>query len=94
MDEAQSIGKTLVEEKLVACINILPNATSLYWWEGKVEKNSEVVMIAKTTDSLVSQVIERIKALHSYECPCIVSLPIEQGNEDFLTWVEKSTTQH
>ena len=87
-DEAQSISKTLVEERLVACANILPAHSSLYWWEGKVESAQEVAVIFKSRAELFPQIEARIRALHSYDVPCIVSWPIEQGHAPFLQWIE------
>lgn len=89
-EEAAGIGRTLIEERLAACVNILP-ARSMYRWEGKVEDEAEVVAFIKTRASLAEKVIERVKLLHSYEVPCIVVLPIKQGNPDYLQWIEEST---
>lgn len=89
-EEAAGIGRTLIEERLAACVNILP-ANSIYRWEDTVEQDSEVVMFVKTRSSFSEKVIERIKSLHSYEVPCIVVLPIQQGNPDYLQWIEEST---
>ena len=89
--EALKIGRTLVEERLVACVNVIDNMTSVYWWEGKIEDSAEAVLIAKTKESLVEAVINRVKELHSYSCPCVVALPIQDGNADYLEWIEKET---
>ena len=89
-EEARNIGKALVEEKLAACVNIHP-VKSIYRWEGKIQEEGETAMFVKTKAGLVNEVISRVKELHSYEVPCIVSLPIEQGYPDFLKWIEKST---
>ena len=89
--EAQKIGKTLVENRLAACANIIDKMSSIYWWEGKVQNANETVLIAKTRASLVQELIKKVKELHSYDCPCIVSLPIENGNPQFLDWIEKET---
>ncbi len=86
--EAQKIGTALVESRLAACVNILDNMQSIYRWEQEIQQDTEVVLIAKTTDSLVSQLIEKVKTLHSYDCPCIVSLPILDGYAPFLDWIE------
>jgi len=89
-EEAAGIGRTLIEERLAACVNILP-VTSIYRWENTIEEDSEVVMFVKTRFSLAEKVTERVKSLHSYEVPCIVVLPIQQGNPDYLQWIEEST---
>ena len=89
--EALKIGRTLVEERLAACANVIDNMTSVYWWEGKIENSAEVVLIAKTKQELVESVISRVKELHSYSCPCIVSWPINAGNPDYLRWIEEET---
>jgi periplasmic divalent cation tolerance protein len=86
--EARKIGRTLVEERLAACVNMIDGMQSLYWWEGKVQEDREVILLAKTTGDQVPPLIQRVKAPHSYECPCIVSLPISEGNPAFLNWIE------
>jgi periplasmic divalent cation tolerance protein len=64
---------------------------SLYWWNGEIQDNREVILIAKTRESLVPELIEKVKSMHSYECPCIVSLPILDGNLGFLDWIAAET---
>ena len=86
-DEARKIGKELVISRLAACVNILDNMNSFYMWEGKVQDDTEVVMIAKTTEDQVPALVEKVKSLHSYECPCIVSIPVSGGNQAFLDWI-------
>lgn len=90
-EEAQRIGRNLVDERLVASVNIFGNITSMYWWDGSVQEASETVLIAKTRHKLVDAVIERIKSLHSYECPCVVSWPIDQANPQYLQWIDAET---
>jgi len=90
-DEAEKISQALLEERLVACVNILGNITSHYWWKGEIRTGNEVLLIAKTMDTLVARSVEKVKSIHSYECPCIVSLPISGGNPAFLKWLEEET---
>ena len=90
-DEAKKIGEALVAERLVACANIVGPIASIYWWQGQIQRDSEAVLIAKTRAELVERVIARVKSLHSYTVPCVVSLPIERGNPDFLEWIEAET---
>jgi periplasmic divalent cation tolerance protein len=90
-EEAVGIGRILVESRLAACANVLAPMTSIYWWEGAVNEGDEVPLILKTRDGLVDQVIEKVKSIHSYDCPCVVSLPITGGNPAFLDWIETET---
>ena len=85
--EARKIAQALVESRLAACVNILDNMQSIYRWQGKVQEDSEVVLIAKTTEAQVFRLIEKVKSLHSYDCPCVVSLPVLDGYPPFLNWV-------
>jgi len=78
---------SLVESRLAACANIIDNMNAIYRWEGKLQDDQEVILIAKTTEIRVPDVIERIKKLHTYDCPCIVSLPLTGGNRSFLDWI-------
>ncbi len=86
-EEAKAIARTLVNDRLVACANILGPMTAVYRWEGAVAEDEEVAMILKTRRDMTVHVTERIKALHSYDLPCVVSLPIQGGNQDFLAWI-------
>jgi len=85
--EAKKIGEQLVSTGLAACVNILDNMNSIYMWEGRLQADAEVVMIAKTTAARVPQLVAKVKSLHSYKCPCIVSLPVLAGYEPFLDWI-------
>ncbi len=86
--EAKKIASELVASKLAACVNILGNMNSVYMWQGEIQEDSEVVLIAKTTRACVPQLVEKVKLLHSYDCPCIVSLPVLDGHQPFLDWIE------
>ncbi|MDP6573564.1 MAG: divalent-cation tolerance protein CutA [Rhodospirillales bacterium] len=90
--EAAMIGRTIVEERLAACANVVPEIASFYWWEGTVQEDSEASLILKTRRELTENVISRVKELHNYDCPCVVSFPIADGNKEFLNWVIKETS--
>jgi periplasmic divalent cation tolerance protein len=89
--QAQKIANILVEEKLVACVNIIPNIISIYRWKGKIENDNECIIIAKTTDINVKKVIQRIKTLHTYELPDIIVLPIIGGLKEYLEYITNET---
>jgi periplasmic divalent cation tolerance protein len=91
-EEARRIGRALVEERLAACVNIIPGMTSFYRWQGNIDEGRETVLIAKTRQALVERLTARVKALHSYAVPCVVALPILGGNPDFLQWIGEETT--
>ena len=90
-EEAKSIGQMLVVQNLAACVNLLENMTSIYKWEEKLEESQEIILIAKTRKTLMPQLIETVNSHHSYDCPCILELPIQGGNPDFLSWIERQT---
>lgn len=91
-EEAREIGGELVMRHLAACVNIFDKMESLYWWEGKLETSTEVVLLAKTVPALVDKLIQTVKNLHSYDCPCIVALESKEGNEEFFDWVKSYTS--
>lgn len=92
-DEARRIGRTLVEERLAACANVIGAMKSIYWWQGAVQEDAETVLIAKTKQGLVDRLSARVQELHSYDVPCVVALPIAGGNPDFMQWIEDETVE-
>ena len=92
-EEAAKIGKHIVQERLAACANIIPTMQSIYWWEGKVEEDQETVLVAKTSKKKFPELMEAVRELHSYDVPCIISLPIKKGNPAYLNWIN-SSLQH
>lgn len=91
MEEAQKICRSLVEQKLIACANVLPPHTSIYRWNEAVQTELEVLAVIKTTSDKIEQIQLYIAANHSYTTPCAVFWPIEQGPDNFLNWVYKQT---
>ncbi|HEY8591438.1 MAG TPA: divalent-cation tolerance protein CutA [Sphingomicrobium sp.] len=89
-EEAARIGRTVIEERLAACINILAPVTSIYRWKGEVEEAQEVAAILKTSSGSVDRLITRIAGLHSYDVPCIVTWPIDKVLSSYAAWVEDS----
>ena len=89
--EAEVIGRALVEARLAASVNIVPGVSSLYWWEGALRQGDEVMLWAKTRSDLVEPLTAKVKALHSYDCPCVIAMPIAGGNADYLAWIEAET---
>jgi periplasmic divalent cation tolerance protein len=89
--EALRIGDVVVAERLAACANVLEGMRSVYWWQGKVQHGQEAVLILKTTADRQEALIERVRQLHSYDCPCIEALPVVAGHAPFLAWVESET---
>jgi periplasmic divalent cation tolerance protein len=89
--EAERAGRGIVERRLAACVNILPGMISHYWWDGKVERGEEVVMIFKTRASLAEAVRVAVKETHSYTTPAITVLAVEGGDPAYLEWVMAET---
>ena len=91
-EEAENIAENLVSHKLAACVNILPNIKSFYWWDDKVCKDDELLLVAKIKTSFFEDLEKAVKKLHSYDVPEIILLPIENGSNAYLQWMEKVTT--
>jgi periplasmic divalent cation tolerance protein len=91
-EEASRIASSLVAERLAACVNILSGVESVYRWEGKVARDSEILLIIKTTDDKYSQMEKRVKALHSYSTPEVIAFRIERGSDAYLDWLRKSVS--
>jgi periplasmic divalent cation tolerance protein len=89
--EAEKAGRAIVEQRLAACVNILPGMVSHYWWEGKIERGEEVVMIIKTRASLADRVRDAVKAAHPYTTPAILVIPLENVEESYLGWIMAET---
>lgn len=87
LNEARTIAKTLVNEKLAACANIVPRVHSVFFWKGNVCDERESLMVVKTTRSRFTRLEKRVKSLHSYTVPEIISLPITRGSKEYLRWV-------
>lgn len=91
-EEARRLAKELVERRLAACVNIVPNINSIYWWKEKVEESQEFLLLMKTAESAVPKLRDAIQELHSYEVPECIVLPIEDGSEKYLNWIEESVS--
>lgn len=90
-DEAANIAQVLVESRLAACVNIVKNIRSIYSWKGKVEDDSEVLMIVKTRKALFDKLSNTVINLHSYDVPEVIAIPIIDGSANYLTWLREST---
>ena len=87
-EEAERIADALVAEMLAACVNVLPGVISVYRWEGELQRDEEWLLVAKTTREVLDDLVQCVKALHSYDLPEIIALPIEGGSEAYLRWID------
>jgi periplasmic divalent cation tolerance protein len=90
-EEAQKIAKALVKRRQAACVNIVPAVNSHFWWKDKLENADESLLIVKTMESLLPEVIKSVKKIHSYSIPEIIALPIVGGSRDYLEWIDHET---
>jgi len=91
MEQARIIARELITRRLAACVNVLEGMTAMYWWEGRMEQAQEVVVLAKTREDLLSALVEQVRLVHEYDCPCIVSWPLTGGYPPFLDWIGRET---
>ncbi|MGL4376913.1 MAG: divalent-cation tolerance protein CutA [Microcoleaceae cyanobacterium] len=89
--EALNIGKSVVEARLAACGNIIDGMESICWWQGELQVEKEAILIMKSRRDLFAELTEKVKSEHSYQVPCVVALPIQQGNQDYLNWLIAET---
>lgn len=91
-DQARRIAEGLLERRLAACVNIIPKVTSIFRWKDKVQEDEEWLLLIKTTKDAFERVREALKELHPYEVPECIALPIEEGNEEYLKWIDNSVS--
>jgi periplasmic divalent cation tolerance protein len=90
-DEAEKIANILVSSRKAACVNILPQVDSRFWWQGQIDSADEALLIVKTKASLLDELVSLVKENHSFEVPEIIALPIVGGNRDYLKWINSET---
>ena len=88
VSESKKIARKLLEEKLAACINIIPAIDSIYLWKHEIEQATESIMVVKTKSGLVEEVIKRVEDIHSYEIPCILEISVVKGSKSYLKWMD------
>lgn len=89
-EEARKLAKELLKRRLVACVNIGGELESWYWWDEKIENASEVFLLAKSREDQKAGIIQCVTENHSYDCPCVVFLPLTGGNPSYLDWIQKN----
>lgn len=87
-EEAQHIAQTLVTEMLAACVNLIPGISSVYRWQGQVQQDQEWLLVAKSRSEVLDDLVRRVQAIHSYDVPEIIALPLTGGSEPYLRWLD------
>ncbi|XP_078271991.1 protein CutA homolog [Rhinoraja longicauda] len=93
MEEAKKIARGAVQKQLAACVNIIPQITSIYQWEGKIEEDNEVLLMIKTRTSKVSDLAAYVRSVHPYDVAEVISLPIDQGNPPYMKWLSETVPE-
>lgn len=92
--EAQNIGRTLVEQKWAASANVFNQTLSYYWWEGQLREDAQTTLIFQCRTEHLNQITEKIKSMHAYNVPCIIALPIDEGSAEFIDWMQRVIPAH
>lgn len=90
VEKAQELADFIINNKLGACVNVVPEVNSIYWWKGKVERDKESLLVVKTSMTKLPELIKGVKSIHPYTVPEIIAMPIVAGNEDYLKWIDDS----
>lgn len=90
LEEGQRIARAVLEQRLVACVNLVPGIQSLFWWEGKLEEAAETLMVMKTKEAAVPRLIEAISMMHTYSVCEVISLSVTDGNRPYLDWIDET----
>ncbi|MES9988768.1 MAG: divalent-cation tolerance protein CutA [Candidatus Thiodiazotropha endolucinida] len=92
-ETALKLSRSLLEQRLAACVNLSPPVTSVYHWQGRLEESEEILLLIKTTKQQYNNVEATLRAQHPYELPEIIAVPVEQGLDDYIDWVERCTKE-
>jgi periplasmic divalent cation tolerance protein len=92
-EEARTVAEALLKQRMAACVSIVPEVHSLFWWEGHLDSGNETLLFIKTKASLLDDIVRVVKEVHSYDVPEIIALPLIGGNQDYLDWIGKEVLQ-
>jgi periplasmic divalent cation tolerance protein len=92
LEEARRVAQHLVEKRVAACVNLVPSVESVYRWEGKIEQSQEVLLVIKSRRDLFSRVRAELASVHSYQVPELIALPVVEGSEGYLAWLDRELT--
>lgn len=90
VEKAKDIAEYMIKEKLGACVNVISEVSSIYWWKGNIERDKESFLVVKTSGNKIQDLIDKVKSVHPYTVPEIIAIPVEVGNEDYLKWIDES----
>lgn len=90
LEQARAIAQGLLNEKLIACANLIKGVKSMFWWDGKIDTSDEALLVMKTRKNLFKKVCAAVKKMHSYETPEVIAFALTDGNTDYLNWIDAS----
>ena len=88
VEEAEQIAQTILQKRLAACVNIVPCVHSRFWWRGKIERSDETLLVIKSKSEVFDKLVESVRAVHSYEVPEILAVPVQYGFTEYLSWIK------